>query len=151
MLTEASSPRSPSSCEAKVIERVGAPLAEPIFEELAIIGVGLIGSSIARAARHRHAALRIVLADSSIEVLERAKALGLGDLVTDDLARAVARADCVVLCAPVGANEALARAIAPALEEGAIVSDVGSVKGAVVATLKPVLPAHARFVPAHPV
>ena len=134
-----------------MIERLGAPLAEPIFEELAIIGVGLIGSSIARAARHRHAARRIVLADSSIAVLERAKALGLGDLVTDDLARAVASADCVILCAPVGANEAIGRAIAPALKQGAIVSDVGSVKGAVIAALAPALPSHARLVPAHPV
>jgi cyclohexadieny/prephenate dehydrogenase len=134
-----------------VIERLGAPLAEPIFEELAIIGVGLIGSSIARAARHRRAARRIVLADSSISVLERAKALGLGDLVTDDLARAVATADCVILCAPVGANEAIGRAIAPALKQGAIVSDVGSVKGAVIAALTPALPSHARLVPAHPV
>jgi cyclohexadieny/prephenate dehydrogenase len=134
-----------------VIERLGSPLAEPIFEELAIIGVGLIGSSIARAARHRHAARRIVLADLSVGVLERAKALGLGEVVTDDLARAVGGADCVILCAPVGANEAIGRAIAPALQQGAIVSDVGSVKGAVIAALAPVLPSHARLVPAHPV
>jgi cyclohexadieny/prephenate dehydrogenase len=134
-----------------VIERLGAPLAEPIFEELAIIGVGLIGSSIARAAGHRHAARRIILADRSIGVLERAKALGLGDVVTDDLARAVGNADCAILCAPVGANETIGRAIAPSLQQGAIVSDVGSVKGAVIEALAPVLPAHARLVPAHPV
>ena len=134
-----------------MIERLGPPLAEPIFEELAIIGVGLIGSSIARAVRHRHAARRIVLADQSIAVLERAKALGLGEVVTDDLATAVNGADCVILCAPVGANEAIGRAIAPALQQGAIVSDVGSVKGAVTAALAPALPAHARLVPAHPV
>ena len=134
-----------------MIERLGQPLVEPIFEELAVIGVGLIGSSIARAARHRQAAGRIVLADRSIETLERAKALRLGDLVTDDLARAVAHADCVILCAPVGANEAIGRAIAPALKQGAIVSDVGSVKSAVVAALEPIVPKHARFVPAHPV
>jgi cyclohexadieny/prephenate dehydrogenase len=134
-----------------VIERLGAPLAEPIFEQLTIIGIGLIGSSIARAARHRHAARRIVLADRSIEVLERAKVLRLGDFVTDDLARAVSGADCVILCAPVGANEAIGRVIAPALQEGAIVSDVGSVKGAVIAALMPVLPGHVRLVPAHPV
>ena len=60
-------------------------------------------------------------------------------------------ADCVILCAPVGANEAIGRAIAPALQPGAIVSDVGSVKGAVIAALKSTLPAHARLVPAHPV
>ncbi len=132
-------------------DRLGEPLAEPIFEELAIIGVGLIGSSIARAARRRHAARRIVLADHSVGVLERAKALSLGDVVTDDLARAVGEADCVILCAPVGANEAIGRVIAPALKPGAIVSDVGSVKGAVVATLEPILPKHAHLVPAHPV
>ncbi len=132
-------------------DRLGEPLAEPIFEELAIIGVGLIGSSIARAARRRHVARRIVLADHSVGVLERAKALGLGDVVTDDVARAVAGADCVILCAPVGANEAIGRAIAPALKRGVIVSDVGSVKGAVVAALEPILPRHARLVPAHPV
>ena len=130
-----------------MVERLG----EPIFEELAIIGVGLIGSSIARAARRRHAARRIILADHSVGVLERAKALSLGDLVTDDLARAASNADCVILCVPVGANEAIARTIAPALKPGAIVSDVGSVKGAVVAALKPALPAHTRLVPAHPV
>jgi cyclohexadieny/prephenate dehydrogenase len=134
-----------------VIDRLGPPLAEPIFEELTIIGVGLIGSSIARAARHRRAAGRIVLADSSIEVLERAKSLGLGDVVTEDLARAVANANCVILCAPVGSNEAIGRAIALALRPGAVVSDVGSVKGAVIAALKPALPAHAHLVPAHPV
>jgi len=134
-----------------VADRLGEPLPTPIFDELAIIGVGLIGSSIARAARRRHAARRIVLADISVAVLERAKALSLGDVVTDDPARAVAHADCVILCAPVGANEAIGRLIAAALKPGAIVSDVGSVKGAVVAALKPALPAHARLVPAHPV
>ena len=134
-----------------MIERLGAPLSEPIFEELAIIGVGLIGSSIARAARRRNVAQRIVLADHSVGVLERAKALSLGDLVTDDPVRAVSHADCVILCTPVGANAAIGRAIAPALPRGTIVSDVGSVKGAVIAALQPALPAHARLVPAHPV
>ena len=132
-------------------DRLGEPLAEPIFEELAIIGVGLIGSSIARAARRRHAARRIVLADHSVGVLERAKALGLGDVVTDDVARAVGQADCVIICTPLGAYEAVGRLIAPALKTGAIVSDVGSVKSAVVATLAPILPKHARLTPAHPV
>jgi cyclohexadieny/prephenate dehydrogenase len=83
--------------------------------------------------------------------LERAKALGLGDLVTDDPARAVAHADCVILCVPIGVYEAIGRAIGPALQPAAIVSDVGSVKGAVIAALKPVLPAQARLAPAHPV
>jgi cyclohexadieny/prephenate dehydrogenase len=134
-----------------VVERLGAPLAEPIFDELAIVGVGLIGSSIARAARRRNAARRIVLADHSIAVLERAKALGLGDLVADDLARAVSGADCVILSVPVGAYGAVGRAIAPALKPGTVVSDVGSVKSAVILALEAVLPDHARLVPAHPV
>ena len=134
-----------------MVERLGPPLDQPIFEELAIIGAGLIGSSIARAARRLHAAQRIVLADRSVATLERAKALSLGDVVTDDVTRAVSRADCVILCAPVGANEEVGRAIAPALPPGTIVSDVGSVKGAVIAALKSTLPAHARLVPAHPV
>ncbi len=134
-----------------MVERLGAPLIEPIFEELAIIGVGLIGSSIARVARRRNAARRIILADQSITTLERAKALGLGDVVTDDAARAVRNADCVILCVPVGAYEAVARVIAPALGPGTIVSDVGSVKSAVISSLQPLLPAHARLVPGHPV
>ena len=134
-----------------VTERLRPPLDKPIFEELAIIGVGLIGSSIARGARLRKAAGRIVLADHSGETLARAQALALGDKWTSDLANAVSNADCVILCAPVGANESIGRAIASSLKPGAIVSDVGSVKGAVIATLAPVLPRHAHFIPGHPV
>ena len=134
-----------------MVERLGPPLVEPVFDELAIVGIGLIGSSVARAARLRGSARRIVLADISPEVVDRADALGLGDAVTLDLAQAVRNADCVMLCAPVGANAAIGRAIGPALRRGAIVTDVGSVKGAVVSALAPALPAHARLVPAHPV
>jgi cyclohexadieny/prephenate dehydrogenase len=133
-----------------VTERL-RPLAEPIFDELAIIGVGLIGSSVARAARSVGAAGRIVIADCSEKALAAARGLGLGDELTSDPATAVGRADCVILCAPVGANKVIGQAIAPALPRGVIVSDVGSVKGAVISTLKPILPSHAHFVPAHPV
>jgi cyclohexadieny/prephenate dehydrogenase len=143
--------RSLRSCEARVIERLGPPLDQPIFEELAIIGVGLIGSSIARAARRRKAVRRIVLASRSEETVSRARALGLGDETTRDPAAAVRNADCVVLCIPIGAYEGVARAIAPALKPGAIVTDVGSVKGAVISTLDPILPEHVHLVPAHPV
>ena len=134
-----------------MVERLGPPLEEPIFDELAIIGAGLIGSSIARAARKRRAAGRIVLAARSRATLDRVEALGLGDEATSDLAHAVRNADCVILCAPVGANAAIGRAIAASLKARAIVSDVGSVKGAVISALQPVLPGHARFVPGHPV
>jgi len=134
-----------------MVERLGPPLGEPVFGELAIIGVGLIGSSVARAVRRRKAAERIVLADCSEGTLARARALALGDETTNDLARAVQNADCVILCAPVGANESIGHAIAPALKPSVIVSDVGSVKGAVISVLEPILPPWARFVPAHPV
>ena len=134
-----------------VVDRLVPPLEQPLFEELAIIGVGLIGSSIARAARRRRAAGRIVLADRSPDVLDRVEALALGDETTGDLQHAVRNADCVILCAPLGAYEAIGRAIAPALKSGAIVSDVGSVKGAIVSALEPALPAHVHLVPAHPV
>lgn len=127
------------------------PLAEPLFDELAIIGVGLIGSSVARAARRSNAVRRIVIADCSESALGRAKALAIGDESTSDLASAVRSADCVILCAPVGANEGIGRAIASALRPDAIVSDVGSVKEAVISALAPLLPGHAHFVPAHPV
>jgi len=133
------------------VDRLGPPLAEPVFDTLAIVGVGLIGSSIARAARRLRAARRIVLSGRSQATLDRAMALSLGDEATLDLAKAAAGADCVILCAPVGANEAIGRAIAPALKPGAIVSDVGSVKGAVVAALAPLMPQGAHLVPAHPV
>ena len=133
------------------MERLGPPLEKPIIDTLTIVGVGLIGSSIARAARLRGAARRIVLTGRSQATLDRAMALELGDRATRDLAEAARGADCVILCAPVGANAAIGREIAPALKPGAIVSDVGSVKGAVVAALAPLMPAHAHLVPAHPV
>ncbi|THD45801.1 MAG: prephenate/arogenate dehydrogenase family protein [Bradyrhizobium sp.] len=132
-------------------EKLGAPLAQPIFERIAIIGVGLIGSSIARAARRVNAAHIIAIADTSPEAREHATALKLGDSVSASPREAAAGADLVVLCAPVGANAELAKAIAPALKKGAVVSDVGSVKGAVIEAIAPHLPAGVHLVPAHPV
>ncbi len=116
-----------------------------------MVGLGLIGSSLARAARHFGAADRIVAADGDGAVLDRVRALGLADLVTDDLASAVADADLVVLCVPVGAMGAVAAAIGPHLKRGAVVSDVGSVKNAVIEAVAPHLPAGVDLVPAHPV
>ncbi|KAF0227970.1 MAG: cyclohexadieny/prephenate [Beijerinckiaceae bacterium] len=123
----------------------------PPFERLAIIGLGLIGSSIARAARKSGAAKTIVAIDRDAHVQERVTALGIADSVTGDVATGVAGAGLVILCVPVMANAALAAAIAPHLAPGAIVSDVGSVKGAVVRDVAPHLPTGVHFVPAHPV
>jgi cyclohexadieny/prephenate dehydrogenase len=116
-----------------------------------IVGLGLIGSSLARAVRHLHLARTIVAVDRDEVVLERVRALGLADEVTTDLAAAARGADHVIICVPVGACGAVAQTVAPSLEPGCIVSDVGSVKGSVVAQVEPHLPPGVHFVPAHPV
>jgi cyclohexadieny/prephenate dehydrogenase len=92
-----------------------------------------------------------VLADISSEVLERARALGLGDDYHRSLKTAASGADAVFFCAPVGANAAIAAEVSGVLKQGVIVSDVGSVKAAVISAIAPHLPAHAHLVPAHPV
>ena len=125
--------------------------AKPIFRRLTLIGIGLIGSSLARAARLHGLVEEIVVSTRREETLERARALGLGDLYVTDPGEAVVGADCVIVSVPVGASGAVAAAIADHLAPGAIVSDVGSVKADVVKQMAPHLPAHARFVPAHPV
>ena len=127
------------------------PATSPVFERLAIIGVGLIGSSIARAARQRGIAAKVVLADSSAAVRDRLRALAIADEISDTARDAVADADLVILCAPVGVAGDIARKIGPGLKTGAVVSDVGSVKSAVVSAVQPFLPAGVHFVPAHPV
>jgi cyclohexadieny/prephenate dehydrogenase len=126
-------------------------LAEPLFDNVALIGVGLIGSSIARAIARVGAARRVTIADRDAGALARARELGLASAYAESAAEAAAGADLVILCAPVGANPELAAEIGPVLKPGAIVSDVGSVKSAVVADVGPHLPASVHFVPGHPV
>lgn len=125
--------------------------SEPVFARLAIIGIGLIGSSIAHAAKELNLAGTIVLADRDEAVRARARELGLGHLVAETAVEAVRDADHVILCVPVGACGSVAAEIASGLKPGAILSDVGSVKGAVVDAVMPHLPEGASFVPAHPV
>jgi cyclohexadieny/prephenate dehydrogenase len=126
-------------------------MSEPVFQRLALIGVGLIGGSIALAARRGAVAARVAVSSRTAATLARAKELGLGDSFHADPAEAVRDADCVILCTPVGAVGAVTKAIAGALKAHAIVSDVGSVKSSVIAQMKPHLPAGVSFVPAHPV
>jgi len=126
-------------------------LPEPLVGTLALVGIGLIGSSVARATAQVGAAERIVICESNPDALARAEALGLGQSYTSSVAEAAAGADLIVLCTSVGAYAALAEAMAPALKPGAIVSDVGSVKSAVVADVAPRLPQGVHFVPGHPV
>jgi len=120
-----------------------------VFDRIAIIGVGLIGASIARAAREYGVANTIQLYDANPAVRERARAMGLGE-VFDDAEKAVEKAELVVLAVPVGAMAAAAAACQRGLKIGAIVTDVGSVKQAVVDTLAATLPSYVYFVPGHP-
>ena len=122
-----------------------------LFERLALIGCGLIGSSIARAARARGGiAGEIVATARSEKSLSRIAELGIADRVEADAACAVEGADCVILCAPVGAYAELASSIAPHLRPGAILSDVGSTKQSVIRDVGPLVPERVHFVPAHP-
>jgi cyclohexadieny/prephenate dehydrogenase len=126
-------------------------LKQPIYNRLALIGAGLIGGSIARAARAQGAARSIVVTARSPATRKRVAELGFADQVVETNASAVEGADLVIVCIPVGVSGEVAKEIGPHLMKGATVSDVGSVKGAVVRDMGPHLPAHAHFVPAHPV
>jgi cyclohexadieny/prephenate dehydrogenase len=120
------------------------------FRHVAIIGLGLIGSSIARAVREQLPEVRLSTFDADPAVRERARALDLADAVAEHAGGAVAEADLVILCVPVGAMGEAAAAIAGRLRPDTVISDVGSSKAAVAAALRAALPG-ARIVPAHPV
>jgi cyclohexadieny/prephenate dehydrogenase len=134
-----------------VNDRLGPPLAAPLIARLAIVGAGLIGSSLARVARRKRLAGEIVVSDAAPEVRERVQALGLADRVVASARDAAEGADLVVLCVPVGGLAALAEEVGPALKPGAILSDVGSVKDAALAAMAPHVPAHAHCLPGHPI
>jgi len=122
-----------------------------MFDKIAIIGLGLIGSSIAHAARRGGLAKEISGHDASPEVLNRAGKIGFCDSLHADIGDCVEDAQLVILCAPVGAYKAIAEQIAPNLAKGAILSDVGSVKGAVIRDVSPFVPQDVHFIPAHPI
>jgi len=120
------------------------------YDRVALIGLGLIASSMAHAIRDKGLAGEIVGHARSAETRATALEIGLVDRVCDTAAEAVAGADLVVLCVPVGAMDAIAAEIAPHLAPGATVTDVGSVKQAVVKAVAPHMPAHVQFIPGHP-
>jgi cyclohexadieny/prephenate dehydrogenase len=120
------------------------------FARVSIIGLGLIGSSVARAVQATMPTVRLSGHDASPEVRERVRALGFLDDVADTPGAAVIDADLVILCVPVGAMGAVAAEIADDLPADAIVSDVGSSKASVIAALSQALPG-ATVIPAHPV
>ncbi len=121
------------------------------FGKLAIIGLGLIGSSIGHAAKRGKVAGEIVGFDASEDVRARSAKLGFTDRVASTLEDAVKNADLVILATPVGAYKSLAESIAAHLKPGAILSDVGSVKGAVARDISPSVPKGVHFIPAHPI
>ncbi len=127
-------------------------MAEPLFRRLTLLGVGLIGSSVARIARQRgDIAGEIVVNARTQKTLDRVMELGIADRVEIDPGKAVQGADCVMLCAPVGAFAGLAEAIAPHVMPGAILTDVGSTKQSVIRDVGPLVPDFVHFVPAHPI
>ena len=126
-------------------------MTEPIFDTVAIVGLGLIGSSVARGLKARSLARRVVGYDSSTQVDARAKELGFCDRVANTPAEAVRDAELVLIAVPVGATADAVKSIAPHLREGAILTEVGSVKAAVIRQVLAVLPQGAAFVPGHPI
>ncbi|MBV2184485.1 MAG: prephenate/arogenate dehydrogenase family protein [Rhizobium sp.] len=125
-------------------------MAEPMFDRIALIGIGLIGSSIARDVKALGLARDVVVSTRSAETLKRAEELDLGTSYALSAADAVEGADLVIVSVPVGASETVARQIAPHLKPGAIVTDVGSTKASVIAQMAPHMPKSVHFIPGHP-
>jgi len=126
-------------------------MSDKLFDRVALIGIGLIGSSLARALRRDSPGTAIVACARRAETLATVRRLELADETTDDPARAAAGADLVVIATPLSAYAEIGQRIAPALQPGAILTDVGSVKQAVIRDLQPHLPPGVHFVPGHPV
>jgi len=125
--------------------------AKPLFGRIALVGIGLIGSSLARVIRRKKLAGHIAIATRSASTLERAENLGLGDSYHTDTAEAVKGADLVIVSVPVGASGAVAKAMTGALKPGAIVTDVGSTKRSVIDQMAPHMPHGVHFIPGHPI
>lgn len=122
-----------------------------LFEKIAILGAGMIGSSVAQSVRLSKVVNSIAMADCSESVIKEAKALNLADSYTLDLAEAVVGADLVFLCMPVGAMGDAVKLIAPYLRAGCVLTDVGSVKEDVVKALEPLVGGDVHLIPGHPV
>jgi cyclohexadieny/prephenate dehydrogenase len=126
-------------------------VSAPPVHRLAVIGCGLIGSSLVRAAREKGAASAIVVADASQAVRDRVSELGIADAVFADPAEAARGSDLVILAVPPASIGPVAAALAPGLEPGAILSDVGSVKGSVGEAMAAAAPVGVAVIPGHPI
>lgn len=124
---------------------------EPVFTKVALIGVGLIGSSLAHAIRRGGLAPHVAGTAHTPEVRKRARELGFCDAIHDSPAETVRDADLVVLCTPVGSFGIVAQQIAGQLKAGAILTDVGSVKMAALRDIGPFVPEGVHFIPGHPI
>ena len=122
-----------------------------LFNKITFIGIGLIGSSLARVIRRDGLAGSIVACARTEQTRQTALDLDLADSATDDVADAVRDADLIVLCTPIGAYGAIAKQMSASLKPGAIVTDVGSVKRSVIDAVAPHLPVGVHFVPSHPI
>lgn len=125
-------------------------MPDPVFDRIAIIGVGLIGSSIARASAEYGAAGEIILYDADADVRARAAEIGLGT-VAPTLEAAVSEADCVIICVPVGAIGAVAAGAVPHMKYGAVLTDVGSVKSEAARALHAAADGRIHVIPGHPI
>ncbi len=126
-------------------------MSDTLFNRMTLIGVGLIGSSLARVVRRENLAEEIIVSTRSEKTLTRAEELGLADDYFLDPAEAVEGADLVILCAPVGAYGVIAQQISNSLAPGAILTDVGSVKEGVIELVAPHTPDNVHFIPGHPI
>jgi cyclohexadieny/prephenate dehydrogenase len=126
-------------------------MSNVLFDRIALIGIGLIGSSIARDIKKFGLAGEVVISSRSADTLKRAEELELGDRYVSSAADAVKDADLVVVSVPVGASAAVAAEIAGSLKPGAIVTDVGSTKASVIAQMQPHMPENVHFIPGHPI
>lgn len=126
-------------------------MPDPLFQRIALIGIGLIGSSLAHVVRREGLAGHVAVSTRSAATLKRARELGLGDSWHADPRDAVRDADLVVVSVPVGASGVVTEQIAPALKRGAILTDVGSTKGSVVAQMTPFVPDGVHFIAGHPI
>ncbi len=122
-----------------------------MFKKICIIGTGLIGSSLARAVRKHSLCEKIACTDASPAVCEEVRELTLADEVTTDLSEGVKDADLVIICVPMSAYPDVANKIAGTLAQGAIITDVGSIKQKAVDSIQPLLPGGVTFIPGHPI
>ncbi len=121
-----------------------------LFDRITLIGIGLIGSSIARDIKDLGLAREVVISTRSEATLKRAEELALGDRYETSASEAVKGADLIIVSVPVGSSGAVAEQIAPNLMPGAILTDVGSTKASVIAQMAPHVPQGVHFIPGHP-